>query len=108
MGDGPVDDLVQGQQEEQGQEGPQAPAHGVDALLLIELCQLLLVFLLIFGVLLLQLRLLAGQASHTDHAALGLHLEGKEYQLQDQTEEDDGHTVGPGDGIHPAQQGGKG
>ena len=49
-------------------------------------------------------RLLAGQASHTDHAALGLHLEGKEYQLQYQTEEDDGHTVGPGDGIHPAQQ----
>lgn len=83
MGDGPVDDLVQGQQEEQGQEGPQAPAHGVDALLLIELCQLLLVFLLIFGILLLQLRLLAGQASHTDHATLGLHLEGKEYQLQD-------------------------
>ena len=108
VGDGHADDGVQGQQNEHGQKGPETAAGGVDAGLLIELGHLLLVLLLIFRVSLLQLRLLAGETAHADHAALGLHLEGQHHQGDQQAEEDDGQTVGPGGGVQPAQQGGKG
>ena len=40
-----------------------------------------------------QLRLLAGETAHADHAALGLHLEGQHHQGDQQAEEDDGQTV---------------
>ena len=70
VGNGLADDGVQRHQDKQRQQGPHTAAHGVDALLHIELLQLLLILLLVFGVLLLQLRLAARQPPHPDHTPL--------------------------------------
>ena len=104
VGDGQADDGVQGDQDEEGDKGPQTAAGGVDPLLLVELGQLLLIFLLIFCVLPLQLLLPVVEPAHADHAALGLHLERQHHQLHHQAEEDDGYAVGAGEGVQPADQ----
>ena len=70
------DDIVQGHQNGQGQKAPQAAAHGIEALFLVELLHLLLHLQLVVGVFLLDLLHLAGHAAHPHHALLGLHLEG--------------------------------
>lgn len=49
---GPADDVVQCHQDGQGQEGPEAAAHGVDALPLVQLLDLLVVLRLVVAVLL--------------------------------------------------------
>ena len=53
--DGLTDDVVQSDEDGQGKEAPQAAAHGIDALLSIELLQLFLLLSGIVGVLLLNL-----------------------------------------------------
>ena len=93
--DGFPDDIVQGHQNGQRQKAPQAPAHGVDALFLVELLHLLVHLDAVIGVLFLDLLHLPGHPVHADHALLGLHLEGQQDQLDDQREQDQGHAVGP-------------
>ena len=106
--DGIPDDVVQGHQDGQGQEAPQAAAHGAEALLLIELLHLLLHLHLVVGVLLLDLLHLAGHPAHPHHALLGLHLEGQQDQLDDQGEQDQRHAVGPCQVVEQPQQGREG
>ena len=101
------DDIVQGHQNGQGQKAPQAAAHGIEALFLVELLHLLLHLQLVVGVFLLDLLHLAGHAAHPHHALLGLHLEGQQDQLDDQREQDQGHAVGPCQVVKQPQQGRK-
>ena len=86
IGQGLPDDAVQHHQEDDGDEGPQAPAHGVDLLLLIELLDLQVIALPVLAVLLLQLLHFTGEQVHLDHALLALQVEGEEHQLDDQGE----------------------
>ena len=83
-----ADDAVQRNQDGEGDEGPEAARHGVDLLLLIELCDLGLVFLLVAAVLLLQLLDYRREAGHAHHAALALELEGQHDKSHDQGEQD--------------------
>ena len=102
------DDIVQGHQDGQGQEAPQAAAHGIEALFLIELLHLLLHLQLIVGILFLDLLHLAGHPAHPQHALLGLDLEGQQDQLDDQREQDQRHAVGPRQVVKQPHQGRKG
>ena len=97
-----ADDVVQGDQDGEGQEGPQAPGHGVDTLAGIEVRDLLLLPLLVIGVFLLDLLHLAVHAAHAEHTLLALELEGKQYQLDDQGEEDQSDAIGARPGIEQA------
>ena len=90
---GLADDQVQHHQEGQGEEGPQAAAGGLDTLLLIELLQLLAVFLPVSGVFLGQLPLLVRQAAHGEHALAPLQKDGEEDQTDDQTEQQQGDAI---------------
>ena len=94
VGDGLADDGVQSQQDGEGEQAPQAPGHGVDPLLGVELLHFLGLFGLVVGVLFLDLLHPAGHAAHAHHALLGFHLEGQHDELDDQRKEDDGHAVG--------------
>ena len=100
-------EVVQGHQNGQGQKAPQAAAHGIEALFLVELLHLLLHLQLVVGVFLLDLLHLAGHAAHPHHALLGLHLKGQQDQLDDQREQDQGHAVGPCQVVKQPQQGRK-
>ena len=104
MGDGLADDGVQGQKDGQGDEAPQAAAHGADALFGIELLHLFTHLGLVVGVLFLDLLNFAVHTAHADHALLGLHLEWQQNQLDDQSEQDDGNTVRARQVIKQAQQ----
>lgn len=84
---------IQGNEDGEGQQGPEAAGHGVDPLLLIELGNLLLILLLISRIFLLQLLELGGKAAHVHHAALALHLEGQQHQLDNQGEENNGKAI---------------
>ena len=108
VGDGLADDGVQGQQDGQGQKAPQAPGHGADALLGVELLHLLRLLGLVVGVFLLDFLETAGHAAHAHHALLGLHLEGQHDELDDQGEENDGHAVGIGQVVEQPDQPGEG
>ena len=99
-----ADDGVQNHQKGQGQEGPQAAGGGLDAFLLIELLQLLAVFLPVPGVLLLQDLLLFSQAAHAQHTLPTFQEDREENQADDQAEKDEGHTVAAGDVIEEQQQ----
>ena len=68
-GDGVANDAVQQEQDGVRDEVPEAPAHGVDVLLLVQLLDLLAVLLLVALVLLLQRLDLGVQAGHL-HGAL--------------------------------------
>ena len=98
------DDIVEGDHDGHGQKAPQAPAHGVDALLGVELLQLLVHLHLVVGVFLLDLLHLAGHPVHTHHALLGLHLEGQQHQLDHQGEEDERQAVGACQVVKKSQQ----
>ena len=97
-----ADDVVQGDQDGEGQEGPQAPGHGVDALAGIEVRDLLLLLFFVIGVFLLDLLHLAVHAAHAEHTLLALELEGKQHQLDDQGEEDQSDAVRARPGIEQA------
>ena len=79
-----TDDPVQHHQEQNGDEGPEAAAHGVDLFLLIELLDLQIIALPVLAVLLLQLLHFAGEQIHLDHASLSLQAEGEQHQLDDE------------------------
>ena len=108
VGDGLADDVVEGDEDGHGDEAPQAAAHGVDAVLLIEPLLLLRHLLAVVGVALLDLLQLAGDHVHADHAALALHHEGQQHQLHHQGEEDESHAVGTGELIELSGQPGEG
>ena len=108
VGDGLADDGVQGQQNGEGQQAPQAAGHGVDPLLGVELLHLLGLLGLVVGVFLLDFLKPAGHAAHAHHALLGLHLEGQHNQLDHQGKEDDGHGVGARQVIKEPDQPGEG
>ena len=108
MGNRLADDGVQGDQNGQGNETPEAAAHGADALFFVELLHLLIHFCLIVGILLLDLLHLAGHAVHPDHALLGLDLEGQHDELDDNGEQNDSQTVGIGQVVKQLDQRGEG
>ena len=76
-----TDDVVQCDQDRQGQEGPQAATHGIDALTGIQIGHLLLLTLFVVGKAGLDILDLALHAVHTHHALLALELEGQDDQL---------------------------
>ena len=108
VGDGLADDVVEGDEDGHGDEAPQAAAHGVDAFLFVELLHFLLELGLVFGVALLQLLHLTADAAHAHHALLGFHLEGQHDELDDQSKQDQSHTVGVRQVIEQTNQPGKG
>ena len=105
---GPADNGVQGQQDEQGDKRPQAAAHGVDLLPLVKFLYLKVIALPIFAVLLLQLLHLAGEQIHLDHALLALQRNREENELNHNGEQDQGQAVAVKDIIKGQQQPGKG
>ena len=106
--DGLADDGVEDHQNDQGDEGPQAAAHGVDLLLLIELLDLQIITLPVFAVLLLQFLHLTLQDVHLDHAALALQGEGEKHHLDHQGEQDQGQAIAAAETIKNLQQPRKG
>ena len=106
--DGLPDDGVEDHQDDQGDEGPQAAAHGVDLLLLIELLHFQVVSLPVLAVLLLQLLHLTGQDVHLDHAALALQGEGEEHHLDHHGKEDQSQSIAAAEVIKQLKQPGKG
>ena len=99
-----TDDIVQGDQDGERQEGPQAAGHGVDALFGVQVGHLLLLPLLVVGVAGLDILDLALHPVHAQHALLALHLEGQDHQLHHQGEEDQGHAVGTGQAVEDSRQ----
>ena len=93
VGNGLTQNGVQSDQDGQGDHGPQAAAHGVDALFLIKLLDFLVGFCLVVGILFPDLIHLTGHAVHADHVALGLHLEGQHNQLDHNGKQNDRQTV---------------
>lgn len=76
VGQGLTDDGVQGNQNQHGDEAPQAAAGHGDTLLLIELLGQLLLLLGVVGVAALDILNLRGQTGHAHHALLGLGVDG--------------------------------
>ena len=99
-----ADDGIQGQQDQNGKEGPQTPAHGVDLLPLIEALDLHIVALPVLAVLLLQLLHLAGEQVHLDHTLFALDGQGEEDDLDNQCKKDQGNTVAVGKAVKKVQQ----
>ena len=104
VGQGLTDDAVQGDQNGQGQEGPEAAAGGLDPFLLIELLQLNGVAFPVSAVLLLDKLLLVGQAVHGHHALAALQEEGEEDDTDHQGEQQQGNAVAVGHIIEQQQQ----
>ena len=103
-----TDDIVQGDQDREGDHGPQAAGHGVDAFLGIQLRHGLLLLLLVIGVAGLDIVELALHTVHAQHALLALELEGQQHQLHHQGKQDQGHAIGPGPAVEQPGQEGKG
>ena len=108
VGQGLTDDAVQADQHEHGDQGPQAAAHGVDLLLLIQLLNLLVVALGVLGVLSLQLVHLAGEHVHLDHALLALQGNGEQDEFDHEAKQDQCDTIAVEGVIQEHQQHGKG
>ena len=96
---GGTDDGVQGDQDGEGNEGPQAAGHGVHALTGVQVRHLLLLALPIVGEAGLDILHLALHPVHPEHTLLALELEGQDHQLHHQSEEDQSQTVGPGETV---------
>ena len=101
---GPADDVVQCHQDGQGQEGPEAAAHGVDALPLVQLLDLLVVLRLVVAVLLLEPRHLSLHGVHLHHALFALVGQGEEDHLGQQGEHDQGQGVVAAELVQPQQE----
>ena len=102
--DGLTNDGVEDHQDNEGDEGPQAAAHGVDLLLGVELLDLLIVALPVVAVLLLQLLHLALEHVHLDHAALALQGQGEQHHLDHQREQDQRQAVAAAEVIKNLEQ----
>ena len=88
-----TDDAVKGDEDGERNEGPQTAGHGVGAVLLVELLHLLVELLgvpLVSALDLLDLGLKTGGAHH---ALLALRHERGQNEVDDESEEYDGHTV---------------
>ena len=101
------DDGVQGDEQHQGDHGPQAAAHGVDMLPLIELLDLQIIALPVLAILLLQLLHLSGEHGGLDHALLALQGHREQNDLDDNGEQDQGQAVAVQKVIEKQQQPGK-
>ena len=104
---GGTDDIVQGDQDGERQEGPQAAGHGVDAFLGVQVGHFLLLPLLVVGEAGLDILDLALHPVHAQHALLALHLEGQDHQLHHQGEQDQRHAVGTGQAVEHSRQPGE-
>ena len=103
-----ADDAVQGDQDREGDQRPQAAGHRVDALLAVELLHLGVELLGVALMLFLQLLDARLQAGGTHHALFALGVERREDQVHDQGKEDDSPAIAAGQVIEPDHQLGKG
>ena len=101
---GHADDVIQRNQNGEGQEGPEAAAHGVDALPGVQVGHFLVLLLLIVGVAHLDVLDFALHAVHPQHALLALELEGQNHDFHHQGEQNQRQTVGAGDAVKQARQ----
>ena len=101
MHQGITDDLIQRDQDQQGNKAPQAAAEHGGTLTLVQRLDLLLLLCGIILVLVLQLLDQRGDAGHFHHAALALCAEGQQDQLDDDGEQDQSQAVVGGE---PVQQ----
>ena len=103
-----ADDGIERDEDGEGQEAPEAAAHGVHALLRVEELHLLIHALGIVGVFRLDLFHLGLEEIHAHHALFRLHLEGQRDELHDEREEHQRPAVGAGQLIEGAQDPGEG
>ena len=101
---GGTDDVVQGDEDGERDEGPQAAGHGVHTLAGVEVGHLLLLLFLVVGIPRLDILDLTLHAIHAQHALLALELEGQQHQLHHQGEQDQRHAVGARPGVEQAGQ----
>ena len=85
---GTTDDIVQRHQDGQGEEGPEAAAHGVDPFPFVQLLHFLVVLYSVVAVLLLEPCHLCLHGVHLHHALLALVGQGEEDDLGQQGEHD--------------------
>ena len=104
VGQGHNHRVVNAKHDGEGNQGGQAPGAGIDAFLLVELCQLLVILLLVVAVDFLQLFLLFRHLRLRSHAPLLLDGEGEQHHLDDDGKENDGHAVVVEDVIQEPQQ----
>ena len=103
--DGLTDDGKQGEQNQHGNQTPQAAAeaHG-SAFLPLQLLDGFVLLLLIVGILALDLLNAGLHTGHLHHALLGLGVDGQQNELDDDGEKNHGDTVIAGGLIQEAQQ----
>ena len=106
--EGLTNDGIERDENGEGQETPEASAHGVHALLGIEHLHLFVHALGIVGRFRLDLFHLGLEEIHAHHALFRLHLEGQRDELHDDREEHESPAVGAGQLIEGAQDPGEG
>ena len=108
VGDGLANNGVQGNQNQHGDEAPQAAAGHGHARVLIQLLGQLLLLLGVVGIAALDVLHLRGQAGHAHHALFRLGVDGGQDDLHRQTEDDQSDTVVVGGVVQQSQQPAKG
>ena len=99
-----ADDVVQGDEDGEGDERPQAAGHRVHTLARVELCHLLLLALAVVGEAGLDILDLALHPVHAEHALLALELEGQQHELHHEGKEDQRNAVGARPTVEQAGQ----
>ena len=103
--DGLTDDGEQGDQDQQGDECPQAAAHAHGrAFFTLQSLNFFILLLLVVGVLLLDLLDTGLQTGHLHHALLGLGIDGSQDSLNDEGENDHGKAIVGSQVIQETQQ----
>ena len=102
-----ADDAVQGDQDGQGQEAPEAAAHRIDVLLFIELLDLHRIAFLVVSAALFDLLHARIHPGHVHRIALGFRAGIEHDQLDDHGKQDDGQAIGACEGEQDVQQLGK-
>ena len=105
---GLADDAVQGDEDGEGNEGPEAAGHGIDALFPVELLHLGVELLGVALVAALQLLDFGLEPGGAHHALLALGHKGGENKVDRQSEENNGHTIAAGQLIELDHEPGKG
>ena len=100
---GLADDLIQGNQNQQRNEGPEAAAGGGDAFFFVELHDLHLIFCFIVAVLGFQSLDPGGHTGHLHHAFLALGADRQQNQFDGDAEEDQGQAVIAGEVVKKLQ-----
>ena len=90
---GTTDDIVQCHQDGQGEEGPQAAAHGVDPFPFVQLLHFLIVLYSVVAILLLQPRHLCLHGVHLHHALFAFVRQGKENDFRQQGKHDQSQGI---------------